>query len=131
MKQIWLLVSVLLIAVAALVANAIVLSVQDRIRDHAVLQTLGFSGGLIGRLIVAEGLLLSLVGGAVGAGGAWAIAWWGQFAISSEGQAISLQMGWQVVVVGLAASSSIGVLAGLVPAWQASRREIAGCFRAV
>ncbi len=37
-----------LAAVFALVANAIVLAVQDRIRDHAVLQTLGYSGNLVG-----------------------------------------------------------------------------------
>ncbi len=36
-----------------------------------------------------------------------------------------------VVVVGLTMSVALGVLAGLVPAWQASRREIAACFRAV
>ena len=44
-----------LIAVMALVANAIVLSVQSRVSEHAVLQTLGFSGRLVSALIVAEG----------------------------------------------------------------------------
>src|SRR5690606_5706876 len=52
-----------LAAVLALVGNAIVLSVQDRIREHAVLQTLGFRGSLIGRLIVTEGAMLGLLGG--------------------------------------------------------------------
>jgi putative ABC transport system permease protein len=46
-----------LAAVLALVGNAIVLSVQDRIREHAVLQTLGYRGSLVARLIVAEGLI--------------------------------------------------------------------------
>ena len=44
-----------LVAVLALVGNAIVLSVQDRVREHAVYQTLGFRGHQIIRLIVAEG----------------------------------------------------------------------------
>ena len=52
-----------LAAVLALVGNAIVLSVQDRVREHAVLQTLGYTGGLIARLIVAEGMLVGLLGG--------------------------------------------------------------------
>src|SRR4051794_28152376 len=43
-----------LAAVLALVGNAIVLSVQDRIKEHAVLQTLGYSGMLVARLIVGE-----------------------------------------------------------------------------
>src|ERR1043165_5034863 len=38
-----------LAAVLALIANAIVLSVQDRIKEHAILQTLGFRSGLIAR----------------------------------------------------------------------------------
>lgn len=54
-----------LAAVLALVANAIVLSVQDRIKEHAVLQTLGFRSGLIARLIVSEGMLIGLLGGRV------------------------------------------------------------------
>ena len=53
-------------AVLALIANTVILSVQDRVREHAVLQTLGFKGGLIARLIVFEGLVLSLVGGLAG-----------------------------------------------------------------
>ena len=55
-----------LVAVLALVGNAIILSVQSRIMDHAVLQTLGFSSGLLARLIVAEGVVLALIGGALG-----------------------------------------------------------------
>ncbi|MFG0314106.1 MAG: ABC transporter permease, partial [Phycisphaerales bacterium] len=49
-----------LAAVLALVANSIVLGVQSRVSEHAVLQTLGFSGRLVALLIVAEGVLLSL-----------------------------------------------------------------------
>jgi hypothetical protein len=33
--------------------------------------------------------------------------------------------------IGLALSALLGAAAGLVPAWQASRREITACFRAV
>jgi putative ABC transport system permease protein len=44
-----------LAAVFALVANAIFLSVQERIKEHAILQTLGFPHGLITRLIIVEG----------------------------------------------------------------------------
>jgi putative ABC transport system permease protein len=52
-----------MIAVLALVGNAIVLSVQDRIKENAILQTLGFTPLLIGQLIVCEGIVVGLVGG--------------------------------------------------------------------
>jgi len=120
-----------LAAVLALVGNAIVLSVQDRIKEHAVLQTLGFRSGLIARLIIAEGLLLGLMGGFIGMAIALAAVHWGNFSISSEGLSVQMSAGIRVVLFGLLASAALGVIAGLVPAVQASRREITACFRAV
>lgn len=120
-----------LIAVLALVGNAIILSVQSRIAEHAVLQTLGFNGRLVAMLIVAEGVLLSLIGGVLGAAAAMLIARFGSFALSVEGQSIPITAGWRVLAIGVLVCVALGVLAGLVPAWQASRREIATCFRAV
>ncbi|MEQ8913077.1 MAG: FtsX-like permease family protein, partial [Pseudomonadales bacterium] len=120
-----------LIAVLALVGNAIILSVQSRIAEHAVLQTLGFNGRLVALLIVAEGVLISLIGGVLGAAVAMLVARFGSFALSVEGQSIPITASWQLLAVGVGVCVALGVLAGLVPAWQASRREIATCFRAV
>jgi putative ABC transport system permease protein len=120
-----------LAAVLALVGNAIVLGVQDRVREHAVLQTLGFNGSLIARLIVAEGLLVALAGGAVGVAAAAAVVHFGRFSLTSEGLSINLTSSLMTTLIGLVLSAGLGVLAGLVPAWQASRREIAHSFRAV
>jgi putative ABC transport system permease protein len=120
-----------LAAVLALIANAIVLSVQSRISEHAVLQTLGYSGRLVAGLIVAEGALIALAGGLVGAAGALVVAEVGSFALSVEGQSIPIVADPALLATGLAVCGALGVLAGLVPAWQASRREIAECFRTV
>jgi len=120
-----------LAAVLALVANSIVLSVQSRVAEHAVLQTLGYSGRLVAALIVAEGVLLALAGGAAGAAAALAVASVGDFALSVEGAAIPVAADAGLLATGLLVCGAIGVLAGLVPAWQASRREIAEGFRAV
>ncbi|HEX2839388.1 MAG TPA: ABC transporter permease [Phycisphaerales bacterium] len=120
-----------LAAVLALVANAIVLSVQDRVKEHAVLQTLGFRSGLIARLIVSEGMLIGLIGGAVGSSVALAIVHYGNFSLSQEGLSISVSAAWSVLAWGLFISAGVGVVAGLVPAWRAGRSEIAACFRAV
>ncbi|HYE62063.1 MAG TPA: ABC transporter permease [Phycisphaerales bacterium] len=120
-----------LAAVLALVANAIVLSVQDRIKEHAVLQTLGFRSGVIARLIVGEGLVMGIAGGVLGTALAVAVVRYGNFSLSNEGQSVNITSDWNVVALGLALAAGVGVVAGLVPAWQASRREIAACFRAV
>ena len=120
-----------LVAVLTLVANAIVLSVQSRIAEHAVLQTLGYRRGLIAGLILSEGLVLSLIGGGLGAVGAVVIARAGSFALSVEGQSIPIVAGPGLLITGLIVCAVIGVLAGLVPAVQASRQEISSCFRTV
>lgn len=120
-----------LAAVLALVANAIVLSVQDRITEHAVLQTLGFRGSLIGRLIISEGIVLGLVGGGLGALLAYLAIHFGNFSLSNEGFSVNITAQADAALAGLALAAGVGVLAGLVPAWQASQREIAQGFRAV
>lgn len=120
-----------LAAVLALVGNSIVLSVQSRISEHAVLQTLGFTGRLIAALVVIEGVLLALVGGGLGAVSALIIANQSSMALSVEGTTIPIVADGALIVSGLALCGLIGILAGLAPAWQASNRQIAHAFRVV
>lgn len=120
-----------LVAVLALVGNAIVLSVQDRIREHAVLQTLGYRTALIARLVVTEGMLLGLAGGAIGTLLAFAIVTWGKFSLTAEGLSVPVVTTPTMILTGLVISAALGIAAGLVPAIQASQREITQCFRAV
>ena len=120
-----------LTAMLALIANAIILSVQGRIAEHAVLQTLGYPSRLIAALIVAEGVLLALIGGGLGAAAAVAVARVGSFALSVEGQSIPITAGAGLLARGMLVCAALGVVAGLVPAVRASRRHIAECFRAV
>jgi len=120
-----------IVAVLALVGNAIVLSVQDRVKEHAILQTLGYSPLLIGRLIVLEGVCVGLLGGGAGTLAALAVIEWGQFSLSVDGLSIPIQAGPMLLLLGMGISLVLGILAGLAPAWQAARHEIAQCFRAV
>jgi putative ABC transport system permease protein len=118
-------------AVLALVGNAIVVAVQQRVREHAILQTLGYPGHLIARLIVAEGILLSLAGTCLGSALAIGIVRWGGYSLSVDGLSIPIDASWQMVGWGALTAIVLGVLAGLVPAFIASRREVVECFRAV
>ena len=120
-----------LAAVLALVGNAIVLAVQDRIREHAVLQTLGFRGGLIARLILTESVILALIGALVGSLGALIAVNWTRFSLSVEGLSIPIEADAATVAIGVGLALLLGIVAGLMPAWQASRREIVECFRTV
>jgi putative ABC transport system permease protein len=115
----------------ALTATTAVMAVQDRVREHAVLQTLGFSGPRIFGLVLAEGLIVSLAGGLLGVGAASAVLAWGGLALGAEGVTIAFAPSLGVAAAGLAAALAVGALASAAPAWQAARAEIVASLRAV
>lgn len=120
-----------LVAIFALVANAISLSVQDRVKDHAVMQTLGYPEGLIARLVVTESLGISILGGIVGVAAAALVSWFGQFTFSVEGMSVAITASPATITVGAGLCAVIGVGAGLMPAFRAARLSTAEAFRAV
>jgi putative ABC transport system permease protein len=117
--------------VLALVAATAVMGVQDRIREHAVLQVLGVSGPRVFRLVLAESVLLSLLGGILGVGAATALLAWGGFALGAEGVTVAFTPSARLAAVGLAVAAATGFLAGLAPAWQAARADIVPSLRQV
>jgi putative ABC transport system permease protein len=102
--------------VLALTMNTVYVAVQERVREHAVLQTIGFSGARIFGMVVTESSVLTLMGGIVGTLLAVAALHWGYFALSAEGINISFVLSPQVIIAGLAASLLTGVAAGVFPA---------------
>jgi putative ABC transport system permease protein len=115
--------------VLAVVSTTMVMAVQDRIREHAVLQTIGVSPVRIFGLVVSESLLVSLLGGAAGVLGALAVLAWSGLAVGTEGVTIAFSPSLRLAATGLAASVAIGLLAGLVPAVQAARADIVTALR--
>lgn len=117
--------------VFALVATTTVMAVQDRIREHAVLQTIGFSGPRVFLLILVETLLVSIGGGLFGVAAAFAGLWIHPIVIGAEAVVIASVLTWSLGVSGLIAASAVGLLAGIAPAWQAARADIVSSLRQV
>src|SRR3990172_5225194 len=115
--------------VLALVATTTVMSVQDRIKEHAVLQTLGFTGSRVFQLVVSESTLLSVAGGVVGVCGAMIVLAMSHLSVGAEAVTIAFQPSWTLAMTGVLVSAVVGVLAGLAPGWQASRTEIVPALR--
>lgn len=120
-----------LIAVFAMVANAIALAARQRVREHAVLMTLGFTKRLIGGLIVAESTLISIFGGIIGLGAGLAVVKWSRFTFSAAGLSVNIEAGMATVFWGLFLCLLLGIFAGILPALSAGRREISSCLRSV
>lgn len=117
------------VLVLSLVASTTVMSVQDRVREHAVLQTIGLRPTRVFRLIVAESLVLCLAGGGFGTFTALAVLAWSGLAIGAEGVTIAFRPSMSLAIAGLTVSTVVGLLAGMVPAFQAARTEIVPALR--
>jgi putative ABC transport system permease protein len=115
--------------VLALVATTTVMAVQDRIQEHAVLQTLGLRPGRIFRLVLVESVLQSLAGGLVGIGAGLAVLALGGFAVGAEGVTIAFRPSLDLAITGALVSLVVGVLAGIAPGWQAARAPIVPALR--
>ena len=112
------------VAVTALVANALLLVVRGRVKENAVLRTLGYPGRAIGCLVVGEGGMLGLIGGVVGVGLSAAFLRWQSFTMGNEGQTLAIQPDAAVIVTGIFAALLLGILASLWPAFQAITQPI-------
>ena len=111
-------------AVLGLVANAVLLIVRGRTKETAVLQTLGFSRFRVATLVTCEGLLLGLLGGALGVVSAVLFLHWQSFTLGNEGLTLAITPDAGVLFNGLLVALVLGFSASLYPAWRASRQSL-------
>lgn len=107
--------------VLSIVATTSVMSVQDRIQEYAVLQTIGMRPLAAMKLVLSESTLLCIIGGTLGTGLALTALSLGGFAIGAEGATIAFRPSFALAVQGAVASLGIGVVAGLAPAIQVAK----------
>jgi len=107
-------------------ANTIAMSVRERTREMAILRTLGYTPGEILQLILGESVVISAAGGVAGLIIGLVLA----KGLQSGGAAFGFQgLKWQAAVIVLAMAILIGLLAALVPALIASRKNVVESLR--
>lgn len=117
-------------------ANTMSMAVRERRTEIAVLKTLGFSSGKVMGLIVAESVLLGVLGGALGIAISRGTMW---FLTSAPGikdalagfGLTSLSLNPRVAVMGFAVALVLGLAAGFMPAFNAYRSRITDMLRTV
>jgi putative ABC transport system permease protein len=117
------------ILVLTLVSTTTMMAVQDRAKEHAVLQTLGLTSFQIFGLVLLESTLLSFAGGLLGVGSALAALRWGGMAIATEGIHITFAASPVLAATGFGVCLAVGILAGVMPALQAARADIVTSLR--
>ncbi|MEZ6043370.1 MAG: ABC transporter permease [Planctomycetaceae bacterium] len=115
--------------VLSLVATTTVMSVQDRLKEYAVLQTIGVRPMRTMRLVLAESTILCLIGGLTGTLAANSLLACGGFAIGAEGATIAFRPSLSLLTTGLGVSLLVGISAGIAPAIQASTVPIVAALR--
>ena len=115
--------------VLALVATTTLMSVQDRTKEHAVLQTIGYSGPRVFLLVLTESILLSIAGGSIGVGAAMTVLSLSSLSVGAEAVTIAFTPSIRLALSGLMVAAIAGTAAGIAPAIQAARTEIVAALR--
>src|SRR3546814_10301384 len=105
-----------------LTGNTMAQAVRERIPELAVLKTIGFRDGAVLGLVLAESVLLVLIGGVLGLGLAAAL---GPAITTVSGGVISMpEVDAASWLIGLGLLVAIGLLVGVMPAMRAMRLNI-------
>jgi putative ABC transport system permease protein len=122
-------------AVVLIAANTSAMGVRERVPEIAVLKSLGFRRRPILAMLLGESLLQGLLGGLVGAGGAYllfrALAAAGKTGGLGPllGPLGSFYMSAETVTQGVAVALAVGAVAGVVPAWNGARLNVVEALR--
>lgn len=106
-------------AVLLSVGNAMAMAAAERSRESGIVLALGFAPWAVARLVVAESVLLTGLGGVVGAGGA-RLAAGGLRRVFAEILPI-FSVEWATVAAGIGGAALVGVVASL---WPATRQAV-------
>jgi putative ABC transport system permease protein len=116
-------------AVLGLVANSLLLAARGRIRESAILQTIGFSRTHVALIMVFEGFLLGLWGGLLGCCSATLFFYLQSYTLGNEGLTLALLPSLPVMTYGLFIAMSLGLIASIWPAIIAAKRPLTESLR--
>lgn len=105
--------------------NTMAQSVRERTEELGVLKAIGFTNGRVLVLVLLESCWLAILGGFTGLGIAWLIV-----ETMEPPQMLPLvYMPKPTLIAGALCALALGVVAGIIPAWQAMRLSISEALR--
>ncbi len=102
------------------VLNTMVMSVVERVREISILRAIGWKKSRVVRMILGEALILSLMGAALGIGGAILLVHWLTTLPVVSGY-IAGTIANVVLIEGVLLALVVGLLGGAYPAWRAAQ----------
>lgn len=117
----------IVIAIILVAMNTMMMAARERTREIAVFKALGFTDRAVMGLVLTESLLISIVGGILGAGLARVIFEATDF--TAGGFFPSFIVTWGTIVRALGIAALLGLLSGAIPAWNAARLKVVDALR--
>ena len=115
--------------------NTMYSAVSSRLVEIGTLRALGFNGLTVLMALMIEALILSILGGALGAGIAYVL--FNGYTVSTlaggsfSQTAFNFAVTGEVVGQGMTLAIIVGLIGGIFPAWNASRRDITEALRSI
>ncbi|NQV13646.1 MAG: ABC transporter permease [Parcubacteria group bacterium] len=118
------------LAVATIgIVNTMVMAIYERTREIGVMRACGASRGVVRKLFTLEAALLGLLGGLMGVAVSYGLAtvgnYYGNQYLLDQGMSFSniISLPWWLLLGIIGFTTLVGLLAGLYPAWRASRLD--------
>jgi putative ABC transport system permease protein len=121
--------TVLIFTIVLVAANTMAMSIRERTGEIAILKTLGFSSGQVLAVLIAESALIALAGGLLGSLAARYLLGAVDFQALTAGFIQAFDVTWSTVMLAAAISLVVAFGSTIVPAWSASRLQIADAVR--
>jgi putative ABC transport system permease protein len=120
---------VIVVIIMAVMANTMAMTARERYSEYATMKAIGFRNGYVALLIFAESLAIALAGGALGIALTFPI-------VAAFGHAMGtffpvFFVSDETILMQVGASVLVGVVAALIPSWNAARVRIVDGLRAV
>jgi len=120
---------VVIVIIMAVMANTMAMTARERYGEYATMKALGFADGFVALLVFAESIGIALAGGILGIVLTFPIAH--AFAGAMGTLFPVFFVSRETVLMQIAASLVIGVVAACVPAWRAARVRIVDGLRSI
>jgi len=121
--------SVVFFTLLLVTGNTMAISVRERTAELAVMKAIGYSGGRVLIFILAESLVIALIGGLLGLG--LALLAVPAIAKALNGMLPTLILDPSILIFGLAAALAVGLASGALPGLGAMRMRVVEAFRRV
>jgi putative ABC transport system permease protein len=121
---------IVVITIALVAANTAAMSIRERRGEIAVMRSMGFPSRTILSLLLAESLIIGLIGGVIGCGSAYVLL--KVFSVGNVGGPLgTIRMPPSILAETLIVAALIGLFSAMVPASSAARRNIVDALRTV